>query len=84
MGKRPTRLTGTPGKGERNTALHSGPAVGAANGQWLTRGKDGKLTLYALAQDGVVRWSETTVGGPHGRPRGVQGVRSGRGAGRFP
>ncbi|MEV5934099.1 hypothetical protein AB0L56_15485 [Streptomyces sp. NPDC052079] len=64
MGKRPARLTGTPGEGGRNAAEQSGPAVGAAHGQWLTRGKDGKLTLYALAQDGVVRWSETTVGGP--------------------
>ncbi|WP_406722204.1 hypothetical protein OG968_07585 [Streptomyces althioticus] len=64
MGKRPAHPTGVPVNGGRTPAEPSGPASGAAHGTWLTRGKDGKLTLYALAPDGVVRWMETTVGGP--------------------
>ncbi|MFF3753370.1 hypothetical protein ACFYYH_23350 [Streptomyces sp. NPDC002018] len=31
---------------------------------WLLRGKDGRLTAYAPAADGVLRWTETRVGGP--------------------
>jgi hypothetical protein len=41
-----------------------GPAIGAAHGDWLTLGKDGRLTLYAPAEGGLVRWTETTAGGP--------------------
>lgn len=32
---------------------------------WLLRGKDGRLTAYAPTADGVLRWTETRVGGPH-------------------
>lgn len=31
---------------------------------WLLRGKDGRLTAYAPAQDGLTRWTETRPGGP--------------------
>ncbi|MFD5117252.1 hypothetical protein ACFVWX_05230 [Streptomyces sp. NPDC058220] len=31
---------------------------------WLLRGKDGRLTAYAPTADGVLRWTETRVGGP--------------------
>jgi hypothetical protein len=41
-----------------------GPAAATAHGNWLTLGKDGRLSLYALADGGMVRWTETTVRGP--------------------
>jgi hypothetical protein len=31
---------------------------------WLLRGKDGRLTAYAPTAGGVLRWTETTPGGP--------------------
>ncbi|MFF7729290.1 hypothetical protein [Streptomyces sp. NPDC008001] len=31
---------------------------------WLLRGSDGRLTAYAPAEGGVVRWTETRPGGP--------------------
>ncbi|WSQ99193.1 hypothetical protein OG735_14485 [Streptomyces sp. NBC_01210] len=31
---------------------------------WLLRGKDGRLTAYAPAAEGVLRWTETRPGGP--------------------
>ncbi|MBO0655579.1 hypothetical protein J1792_23195 [Streptomyces triculaminicus] len=31
---------------------------------WLLRGKDGRLTAYAPASGGLVRWTETRPGGP--------------------
>ncbi|MFI5754816.1 hypothetical protein [Streptomyces sp. NPDC051569] len=31
---------------------------------WLLRGKDGRLTAYAPTADGVLRWTETRLGGP--------------------
>ncbi|WP_432170370.1 hypothetical protein [Streptomyces sp. 1222.5] len=39
-------------------------ASGVAHGNWLTRGKDGRLTLYAPTDGGLLRWTETTAGGP--------------------
>ncbi|WP_031181625.1 hypothetical protein [Streptomyces seoulensis] len=39
-------------------------ATGAARGRWLTLGRDGRLSLYAPARDGLLRWTETTPGGP--------------------
>ncbi|MBA2947663.1 hypothetical protein H1D24_18075 [Streptomyces sp. PSKA28] len=39
-------------------------ASGTAHGNWLTLGKDGRLTLYAPTDGGLLRWSETAVGGP--------------------
>ncbi|MFZ3597560.1 hypothetical protein [Streptomyces sp. BH104] len=38
--------------------------TGAARGQWLTLGKDGRLTLYALTEGGLIRWTERRPGGP--------------------
>ncbi|MFJ4918542.1 hypothetical protein [Streptomyces sp. NPDC088725] len=35
-----------------------------ATTRWLLRGKDGRLTAYAPAADGVLRWTESRVGGP--------------------
>ncbi|WP_229378854.1 hypothetical protein [Streptomyces sp. VRA16 Mangrove soil] len=37
---------------------------GAAHGQWLTRGRDGRLSLYAPTEGGLLRWTETAAGGP--------------------
>lgn len=37
--------------------------TGTASGSWLTRGKDGRLTAYAPARGGLLRWTET---GPAG------------------
>ncbi|MCS0638107.1 hypothetical protein NX801_21110 [Streptomyces sp. LP05-1] len=42
----------------------SDPALPTTTG-WLTRGRDGRLTAYAPAADGVLRWTETRPGGPH-------------------
>ncbi|WP_371668596.1 hypothetical protein OG985_13555 [Streptomyces sp. NBC_00289] len=39
-------------------------ASGAAHGNWLTLGKDGRLSLYAPTDGGLLRWTETTRGGP--------------------
>ncbi|MFE7210653.1 hypothetical protein ACFU93_11815 [Streptomyces sp. NPDC057611] len=39
-------------------------ASGAAHGTWLTRGKDGRLSLYAPTEGGLLRWTEAVVGGP--------------------
>ncbi|WP_327661064.1 MULTISPECIES: hypothetical protein [unclassified Streptomyces] len=39
-------------------------ASGAAYGRWLTTGKDGRLSLYTLAEGGLLRWTESAVGGP--------------------
>ncbi|MFC5219752.1 hypothetical protein [Streptomyces coerulescens] len=33
-------------------------------GHWLVRGKDGRLTAYARAGGGLLRWTETRPGGP--------------------
>ncbi|MET7452235.1 hypothetical protein ABZT03_10140 [Streptomyces sp. NPDC005574] len=39
-------------------------ASGAAHGGWLTLGRDGRLSLYAPTDGGLLRWTETTRGGP--------------------
>ncbi|MFF8449035.1 hypothetical protein ACF06Q_15265 [Streptomyces leeuwenhoekii] len=47
------------------TDTDDGPtASGAAHGTWLTLGKDGRLTLYAPVDGGLLRWTETAAGGP--------------------
>ncbi|MFI7011205.1 hypothetical protein [Streptomyces sp. NPDC050145] len=40
------------------------PLSGTARGRWLTRGKDGRLTLHAPSDDGLLRWTERRPGGP--------------------
>lgn len=41
-----------------------GPAAsGAAHGDWLTLGRDGRLSLYAPTDGGLLRWTENTPGG---------------------
>ncbi|MFF5900447.1 hypothetical protein ACFY8O_31640 [Streptomyces argenteolus] len=57
-GATPVRAVRYDGSGERHAA------VGAVAGQWLLRGKDGRLTAYARHADGVLRWTETRPGGP--------------------
>lgn len=37
-------------------------AAAAATGSWLLRGNDDRLTVYALVDGGVNRWTETAVG----------------------
>lgn len=41
-----------------------GGASGPAHGDWLTLGRDGRLSLYVPADGGLVRWTETLAGGP--------------------
>ncbi|MFJ2773855.1 hypothetical protein [Streptomyces sp. NPDC087300] len=41
------------------------PAAGPPDtGRWLLRGKDGRLSAYARAAGGVLRWTEERPGGP--------------------
>ncbi|MFG2353451.1 hypothetical protein [Streptomyces sp. NPDC048521] len=40
------------------------PAETAVGGHWLVRGKDGRLTAYGRAADGLLRWTEVRPGGP--------------------
>ncbi|MEU6015701.1 hypothetical protein ABZ826_17065 [Streptomyces sp. NPDC047515] len=39
-------------------------ARATADGRWLVLGKDGRLTAYALCDEGLLRWTETRPGGP--------------------
>ncbi|MER6233257.1 MULTISPECIES: hypothetical protein [Streptomyces] len=48
------------GADEQGTSRHR--ALGAARGQWLVLGKDGRLTAYALGAEGVLRWTENRPG----------------------
>ncbi|MFE0177514.1 hypothetical protein ACFWZ2_34910 [Streptomyces sp. NPDC059002] len=42
------------------------PAAGPPDtGRWLLRGKDGRLSAYARAEGGLLRWTEERPGGPH-------------------
>ncbi|MEW2347540.1 MULTISPECIES: hypothetical protein [unclassified Streptomyces] len=38
--------------------------VRVAEGKWLARGTDGRLTAFAFAAEGVLRWTERRVGSP--------------------
>ncbi|WP_079149179.1 hypothetical protein [Streptomyces agglomeratus] len=40
------------------------PATGPRTSGWLLRGKDERLTAYAPAEGGLLRWTETAPGGP--------------------
>ncbi|MEW2060432.1 hypothetical protein AB0899_06600 [Streptomyces sp. NPDC007002] len=52
-----------------HTAARVAPVVGALSGIWLTRGRDGSLTLYTPAEGGLRRWTETRPGaGDWSRP----------------
>ncbi|AKL70315.1 MULTISPECIES: hypothetical protein [Streptomyces] len=46
----------------------SGPAPrraqSAVDGRWLMLGHDGRLTAYARTPDGLLRWTESSPGGP--------------------
>ncbi|MCX3062573.1 hypothetical protein [Streptomyces beihaiensis] len=46
------------------TAATAPPSAGrtALRGRWLTRGKDGRLTLYRTADGGLLRWTERRPG----------------------
>ncbi|MFI6061072.1 hypothetical protein [Streptomyces sp. NPDC051286] len=39
------------------------PAARALDGIWLTRGKDGRLTVYVHTEDSLRRWTQTRPGG---------------------
>jgi hypothetical protein len=47
----------------RGTGLPA--AVGVVDGRWLFCGRDGRLTAYAQADGGLLRWTELRPGGPH-------------------
>jgi hypothetical protein len=47
------------GSGSRGPA---GP--GPARGDWLTLGRDGRLSLYVPTEGGLLCWTEDTMGGP--------------------
>ncbi|MFC5238799.1 hypothetical protein [Streptomyces atrovirens] len=64
MRRKPAGPMGASVKDGRTAEQYRGVASGAARGDWLTRGKDGRLTLYAPTDGGLLRWTETTVGGP--------------------
>ncbi|MGR8007541.1 hypothetical protein [Streptomyces hypolithicus] len=53
-------------KPERDLTTPSGPppARGPETSRWLLRGRDGRLTAYAPADGGLLRWTETAPGGP--------------------
>ncbi|MFJ3877456.1 hypothetical protein ACIPW5_08370 [Streptomyces sp. NPDC090077] len=54
----PSGASGDPA-GARHTA-----AAGPLTGRWLLTGKDGRLTAYAYGGGGLLRWTESTPGGP--------------------
>ncbi|EFL18256.1 hypothetical protein [Streptomyces sp. C] len=56
--EQPSGAAGTPAAGR------NGAALGPLTGRWLLTGKDGRLTAYARAADGMLRWTETAPGGP--------------------
>ncbi|MEV0094598.1 hypothetical protein [Streptomyces sp. NPDC050738] len=43
-------------------------AQAPSTSRWLFLGKDGRLTAYALTEGGILRWTETSPGGPHWSP----------------
>ncbi|MEU6658445.1 hypothetical protein [Streptomyces sp. NPDC046821] len=52
-----------------SSAGTDGPRTGGKGaatlaGSWLTRGKDGRLTVYVPVDGGLSRWTEDRVGGP--------------------
>ncbi|MFJ6634832.1 hypothetical protein ACIQMR_26075 [Streptomyces sp. NPDC091376] len=72
--RRSKRRTGTaPGTGDAgsrthraaraSTSLPADPSLPPTTG-WLLRGKDGRLSAYAPAPEGVLRWTEKRPGGP--------------------
>ncbi|EFL38401.1 conserved hypothetical protein [Streptomyces griseoflavus Tu4000] len=64
MRRRSAGPVGASVKDGRAAGEHREAASGAAHGDWLTRGKDGRLTLYVPSDGGLLRWTETAVGGP--------------------
>ncbi|MFI6491022.1 hypothetical protein [Streptomyces sp. NPDC050564] len=51
-----------PASSAHRTSAHR--AEHPVGGTWLTRGTDGRLSLFALAADGLLRWTEVRPGGP--------------------
>ncbi|MEU6672787.1 hypothetical protein [Streptomyces sp. NPDC046925] len=63
----PLRSSPRPGREpSRPTAPAAGQAASGtlATGNWLLRGKDGRLTAYARSADGLLRWTQDRPGGP--------------------
>ncbi|MFE0104671.1 hypothetical protein [Streptomyces sp. NPDC059009] len=59
--RKPERRTPPPGRPHTSDRLATGTP---ATGRWLLRGKDGRLTAYARTPGGLLRWTETRMGGP--------------------
>ncbi|MFF5704053.1 hypothetical protein ACFY7H_16330 [Streptomyces sp. NPDC012794] len=57
--ERPSPGAGRVPAGDWNTV-----ALGPLTGRWLLAGKDGRLTAYARAESGLLRWTERAPGGP--------------------
>lgn len=59
--KSPGRPAGPGGAGARDW---NSVALGPLSGRWVLAGKDGRLTAYARAEGGLLRWTERVPGGP--------------------
>ncbi|MFJ9175619.1 hypothetical protein [Streptomyces sp. NPDC102360] len=66
-----------------------GPAKAVATGSWLVRGNDDRLSVFALVDGGVHRWTETSVGSGRWSPtdffsvEGLTALAIGQGANRY-
>ncbi|MFD7863729.1 hypothetical protein [Streptomyces sp. NPDC057682] len=61
MRRRGTGSAGSAPAPGRVTGRHE--VAGTPRGRWMTRGKDGRLTVYTLTDGGLLRWTELTPGG---------------------
>ncbi|MFC9242814.1 hypothetical protein ACFT7S_01855 [Streptomyces sp. NPDC057136] len=52
-----------PGAEDHDARTHHA-ARATAGGRWLVLGKDGRLTAYGIAAQGLLRWTEEHPGGP--------------------
>ncbi|WP_306318266.1 MULTISPECIES: hypothetical protein [unclassified Streptomyces] len=64
MGRRTKAAQSAPDLGSGRSTPPARRASGPVGGKWLTRGTDGRLTLFALSPEGLLRWTETRPGGP--------------------
>ncbi|WP_367045724.1 hypothetical protein [Streptomyces sp. Je 1-332] len=56
--------SGPEGESSRRAAAGHAATGTLATGRWLLRGTDGRLTAYAAAGEGLLRWTEARPGGP--------------------
>ncbi|WP_425828395.1 hypothetical protein [Streptomyces fractus] len=87
MRRRTKDAPSAPDLGSGDTTLGTHRADRTVGGKWLTRGTDGRLTLFALSPDGLLRWTETRPGGPDWEgpqvfpvPPGLSGISIAQGA----